>query len=367
MSFLHMNTLESFSDTYPQAREKFVTAASRTGGSVTTLRHPERGPDGGELTTDLAWFGPRDAERVLVTISATHGVEGFAGSGAQVDWLTRGEAARLPSGVSALLIHAINPYGFAWLRRVTHENVDLNRNWIDFNSPTPENLGYDELADAICPTEWSEEARSRGNQGLAEYAARRGKGALQQAISGGQYRHPAGIFYGGKTPTWSRRTQTGIYSEYLSRASKVAIIDFHTGLGPWGLGERIVTDPRASAGFDRAARWYGGGIVSPYDGTSSSAPIVGDGLTASVALLPQAEVTGMALEFGTLPLESVLEAVRADAWLHSHGTLESPQGRAIKAQIRAAFYGDAADWKGMIAGQALLACRQAVSGLSEGM
>jgi hypothetical protein len=63
----------------------------------------------------------------------------------------------------------------------------------------------------------------------------------------------------------------------------------------------------------------------------------------------------MALEFGTLPVEAVMQALRADAWLHTHGQLDSAQGRAIKAQLRAAFYGDAGDWKGMIAGQALLA------------
>jgi Protein of unknown function (DUF2817) len=361
-----MNSLDSFSATYVEARTKFIAAASRAGGTLETISHPERGPDGGALSTDVAWFGPRDAERVLVTLSATHGVEGFAGSGAQVDWLERGEAGRLAPGVAALVIHAINPYGFAWLRRVTHENVDLNRNWIDFSQPLPENRGYDELVGAICPEEWSEEGRQQAEITLASYAARHGKGAWQHAISGGQYRHPGGIFYGGQGPTWSRLTQTRIYSEYLARVAKVAIIDFHTGLGPWGLGERIVLAPRPSDGFDRAARFYGLGVVSPYDGTSSSAPIVGDGLSASIALLPHAEVTAIALEFGTLPIEDMLDAVRADAWLHARGDLQTAQGKGIKAQIRAAFYGDAPDWKGMIAGQALLACRQAIAGLSTG-
>jgi hypothetical protein len=359
-----MNSLDSFSATYVEARAKFIAAASRAGGTLETISHPERGPDGGALSTDVAWFGPGDAERVLVTLSATHGVEGFAGSGAQVDWLERGEAGRLAPGVAALVIHAINPYGFAWLRRVTHENVDLNRNWIDFSRPLPENGGYDELVGAICPEEWSEEGRRQAEITLASYAARHGKGAWQHAISGGQYRHPGGIFYGGQGPTWSRLTQTRIYSEYLARVAKVAIIDFHTGLGPWGLGERIVLAPRPSDGFDRAARFYGLGVVSPYDGTSSSAPIVGDGLSASIALLPHAQVTAIALEFGTLPIEDMLDAVRADAWLYARGDLQTPQGKAIKAQIRAAFYGDAPDWKGMIAGQALLACRQAIAGLS---
>ena len=51
------------------------------------------------------------------------------------------------------MIHGINPYGFAWLRRVTNENIDLNRNWIDFNQPLPQNPTYDELHASICPSE----------------------------------------------------------------------------------------------------------------------------------------------------------------------------------------------------------------------
>ena len=360
-----MSCLESFSATYGEAREEFRTVASRCGAQLSSFSHPERAPDGGELSTDIAWFGPRNAQRVMVTISATHGVEGFAGSGAQIDWLTRGEAARLPSGVAALLIHAINPYGFAWLRRVTHENVDLNRNWIDFTQPLPENPAYDELASAICPPQWTSEARAASGKVIMEYAARHGQPALQHAVSGGQYRHPRGLFYGGTEPTWSRRTQAEILTTCLSLARKVAIIDFHTGLGPWGLGERIATDRRGSAGFDRAARWYGNGVSSPYDGSSTSAPILGDGLAAAVELLPHAEVTGIALEFGTVPVLEVLEALRADAWLHSYGDPDSDMGRIIKAQIRNAFYGDVAEWKGMIAAQTLLACRQAVEGLRQ--
>ena len=361
-----MSCLESFSATYGEAREKFRAVASQCGGQLSSFSHPERSPEGGELSTDIAWFGPRNAERVLVTISGTHGVEGFAGSGAQIDWLTRGETARLPSGLAALLIHAINPYGFAWLRRVTHENVDLNRNWIDFTQPLPENPAYDELADAICPPQWTSEARVASGKVIMDYAVHHGQAALQHAVSGGQYRHPGGLFYGGTEPTWSRRTQTEILTTCLPLARKIAFVDFHTGLGPWGLGERIATARRGEAGFDRAARWYGLGVSSPYDGSSTSAPIVGDGLTATVGLLPHAEVTGIALEFGTVPVLEVLEALRADAWLHSHGDPDSDVGRLIKAQIRKAFYADVAEWKGMIASQALLACRQAVAGLCQG-
>ena len=358
-----MRSADSFSADYREARDKFCAAAARCAGTLDRVSHPERGPDGGELSTDVAWIGPRDAERVLVTISATHGVEGFCGSGAQVDWMNRGEAARLPDGLAALLIHAINPYGLAWLRRVTHENVDLNRNWIDFSKPPPDNPGYSELSAALCPPEWTAASFAASGEVLRAYAARLGAAELQRAISSGQYRHRDGIFYGGDAPTWSRRTQTAIFANYLDRAARVAILDFHTGLGPRGYGERIVSALAGSAPYRRAAAWYGAAITCPFDGTSTSAPIVGDGLGAAPALLPGADVTGIALEFGTVPLEETLYAVRADAWLHAHGDPAGESARALKARIRAAFYDDGDDWQGMIVGQALLAARAAIAGL----
>lgn len=359
-----MNSADSFSGSYDEARAKFLVAAEEAHGAMERLVHPERGPEGQELTTDVAWFGPKDAARVLVMISGTHGVEGYCGSGAQVDWLRRGELARVPAETAVLMIHAVNPYGFAWNRRVTHENVDLNRNWIDFSQPLPENPGYAALSDLACPTTWDEETQARTFAALLAWAQANGFPALQQALSGGQYAYPDGIFYGGTGPTWSRRTQETIIRERLSQATRVGIIDYHTGLGPWGLGEQIVPVARDSAAFARAARWFGGAVTSPSGGTSTSADISGDGVSAAPTLLPRAEVTGMALEVGTKDIVDVLLALRADAWLHAHGDVRSDVGKAIKRQMRDAFYGDADDWKGMVAGQSLIATRQVLAGLS---
>ena len=41
---------------------------------------PGGGPEGEALFTDTVWIGPEHAEKVVVLISGTHGVEGFAGS-----------------------------------------------------------------------------------------------------------------------------------------------------------------------------------------------------------------------------------------------------------------------------------------------
>jgi hypothetical protein len=248
---------------------------------------------------------------------------------------------------------------------VTEDNVDLNRNWIDFDAPLPKNVDYVTLADVVCPPSWSGEAQQQSLGSLMQFIKARGLPAYQQAISGGQYTHPAGLFFGGARPTWSRRTQTGIFRNKLAKAASIVIIDYHTGLGPWGYAEKIVPVPPDSDAFRRARAWFGASVTSPVSGTSTSADIAGDGLSAAVGLLSHAEVTCVALEYGTKPVMDVLNALRADAWLHAHGDLRSAEGRRIKQEVRDAFYGDTDDWKGMVAGQSLMACREALKGLQE--
>ena len=357
-------TPSPFSATYAQARGKFLESATAAGADLAAWTHPERGPDGGELATDAAWIGPADALSVLVLVSATHGVEGHCGSGAQVDWLRRGEAARLAPDQAVLLVHAINPYGFAWSRRVTHENVDLNRNFVDFARPLPENAGYDELAAAIAPAEWTDETRAASREAFRTYLRAHSYAALVQALSGGQYGYPDGVYYGGAGETWSRRTLTTIFQARLAQARRVGVIDYHTGLGPEGFGEPMVSASIDTPEHARALAWYGAAITSISGGNSSSAPLTGDWLDAMPALLPHAEVTGMALEYGTVEGARVMEALRADNWLHHHGEPLSPQGLSIAAETRAAFYVDTDLWRGMVLGQSLIATRQALAGLS---
>ncbi len=360
-----MSARTHFSRDYAEARGKFLDRARSLRARVASYGNDRaRGPAGEALSTDTAWLGPDDASRVLVTVSATHGAEGFCGAGVQSGSLDPAFAGELPADTALLAIHAINPYGFAWVQRVTEENVDLNRNFVTHEQALPRNDGYVELAEALCPAEWSEVARRRARDRLAEYGRRHGAALLQQAITGGQYTHADGIFYGGAAPTWARRTALRIAREHLASARKIAIIDYHTGLGPYGHGEKIIVHPPASAGLARARDWYGDAITSTALGTSKSADVVGDLLGGLEAALPGTEFTGMALEFGVRPFDETIDAVRADNWLHHHGALDSAQGRAIKAQMRATFYGDADDWKASIFEQAMDAQRRALAGLA---
>ena len=352
-----------FSVDFASARALFLAAAGSAGAQLESYAYPVPGPHGEALSTDVAWIGPANANKVFVTVSGTHGVEGFCGSGAQIDWLQRGEAARLAPGSAAMLVHAINPFGFAWRRRVTHENVDLNRNWIDFSQPLPRRSEYDSLAAALCPITWTDASRAETLPILLGYIAKHGAAAFADTVSGGQYHHPQGLFFGGAAPTAARANLQRILGERLARADHVAIIDYHSGLGPLGYGEIMTSAPAASPMCARARSWYGASVTPIGSAGSVSAALSGDWIAATPALLPHAIVTAIAIEFGTVDSATVFDALRADNWLHAHGDPHGAQAEAIKQQIRNAFYVDSDSWRGMILGQALAASRQAIAGL----
>ena len=74
----------------------------------------------------------------------------------------------------------------------------------------------------------SDAAIAESQSALEAYAERHGHTALQSAISGGQYRHPDGIFFGGHRPTWSRAVMEEVFAKRLARARRVAVVE-HEG------------------------------------------------------------------------------------------------------------------------------------------
>src|SRR6185312_2646941 len=88
---------ECFSESYAEARAKFCGAAATAGGAIKSWLNPNGlGPNGENLYLDTARFGAADANRMLVMISSTHGVEGHCGSGAEIAWLRTGGPGKLP-------------------------------------------------------------------------------------------------------------------------------------------------------------------------------------------------------------------------------------------------------------------------------
>ena len=358
-----------FATDYGDARRKFLAACRTAGAAVESHRNPAPGPDGAALYTDVARIGPKTAARVLLIISGTHGAEGFAGSAIQVGLLDPAGPLHRPANkspdVAVVFVHALNPHGFAWLRRVTEDNVDLNRNFVDHAAGDyPSTPGYDALAAALTPPAWDDATIAATGRVLQDYADAHGLLAMQAAVCGGQYGHPTGLFYGGRAPTWSRHTLERIVATELSGVRLCGSIDVHTGLGPYGYGEPIAMHAHGSAGLAQVQAWYGDTVTSPDGGTSSSPVVAGHLGTGLERAAPATRWANIALEFGTQSVDDVLQALRADTWLHHHGDVASAHGQAIKGQIRAAFYGDESAWKAKVWARGAELASRALAGLA---
>ena len=355
-----------FAESYAEARDKFSKQCRATAAvnGYEELKYEATGPSGELLLTAVAWQGDQSASKVLVLQSATHGVEGFAGSAIQIDTMQTLAQQDLPSDVAILYIHALNPYGFAWLRRVNEDGVDLNRNAIDFSQPLPHNLEYALLAESILPlqpADWEQ-----ADQILKDFRNEYGQQALELAISGGQYQFADGLFYGGSQPTQSRQYLHQIIERYqLTERAQVAVIDIHSGLGPFGYGEVICDHAPGTPGVLHARQWYGESVTEPALGSSSSVPKLGliDYLWQD--LLKQ-RVCFVTLEFGTYDIERMFEVLRQDHFLHRQPLDWNAQTtQSVKRDIRQIFYPESADWQEMVLMRGRQCVHQALNGLSE--
>ena len=355
----------AFSKSYAEARQKFLDAAQAAGLKVQSHYHPRPGRDGESLAMDVVREGPADAKDLLVISSACHGVEGYCGSGVQVSALRNApwrQAAR-EAGVAVLYIHALNPYGFSHVRRVTHENVDINRNFHDYSKPLPVNTAYREVQPLLLPEVWPPDAANVAAVG--KFIEERGMPAFQAAVSGGQHEFADGLFFGGSGPTWSNLTLRNVLREHGRSCKRMAWIDLHTGLGPSGVGERIFACADDKAALARAKAWWGQGITSIYDGSSTSAYLTGLMWMSAYDECPQAEYTGIAMEYGTQPMDKVMHALRGDHWLALHPEAPAALRQQIKQDLMDAFYVDTDEWRQQIVDQAMDAMHQAVAGLAD--
>lgn len=344
--------LSSFSESYAEAREKFLEGCMLRSLSIEHHIHPLIGRDGEQLAIDVARIGSMDATDLLVVSSGCHGIEGFCGSAIQIDRLNDDAwfSACQREDLAVLFIHAVNPYGFSWERRVTHENIDLNRNFIDFSKPISPSYSYEAVAHLLLPERCPPTMYSY--IGLLGFALRHGIKALQSAISSGQHHDPRGLFFGGTEPSWSNNQLRQILRQHGRQCQRIGWIDVHSGLGPSGFGERIYKGQQRPEDIARAREWWGEKVTNSVEGNSASTNLNGTLDQAVMSECAQAQYNGLTLEFGTLPGLKVLNALRAEQWLENRPFTDDSTRRRIKKLFRAAFYVETDIWKRQVLGQA---------------
>ncbi|WP_413786062.1 DUF2817 domain-containing protein [Agrobacterium sp. rho-13.3] len=348
----HIRQPELYSVDYSVLRQRFLAAARRANATLFEYEHPLHGPGGEPLFTDVAYIGERDASKMLVILSGTHGVEGQFGSACQAEWLAANTPLQLPANTAVLLIHLINPWGTAWSRRVNEDNVDLNRNFIDWEGTVPHNENYASLHDAFVWKEWDGPDRDRADQKLSEAKQTAGGDAgIAAVVEAGQYNCPDGMFYGGSGPTWSNRTLNDILSRFARDASDVIVFDLHTGAGPYGYPALLSVAQENHDGLTWGKNTFGPALSVVMTGdkattdTGIAATATGYVSAAVRKALPSSRVLPLVIECGTLESSVVMEAVRADNWLHLFGSLETPLGQKIKTTLKRAFIPDDPEWQ----------------------
>ncbi len=370
-----MSLNDYFSEHYAQARSRFIQSskalctqwlASSTKAQLHAYEHPtHKGAQGETLAMDVLSITPEGANKVLMITSAMHGLEGFCGSGCQIALLNDQEllARFIELKTSLVFVHAVNPFGFSHLRRVNEDNIDLNRNFINFAEPLVRNDLYGEIHSLMVPEQWPPSPAIRA--AVEAYIAKNGQKALQSAVTMGQSSHPDGLFFSGKEQAWSNATLRQVMRENIAPHAIATWIDIHTGLGPSGYGEKICGGQNDDDELNRARQCWGADVVSPYNGESSSAAIRGPGTSAIPQECPNTVVSAMALEFGTVPVLAVLQNLRADQWLVNQQakgqTIPTEQAQNIKKHLRDAFYVDTDIWRGAVAAQTRVSVVQALT------
>ena len=339
---------------YSAQRERFLAAARAAKAHLSEYRHPLRGPFDEALFTDVAVIGDPSASRVLVALSGTHGVEGYYGSNCQASWLQELAGRELPRDVAVVMIHLINPWGTAWMRRVNEDNIDLNRNYLDFAQPAPVNRGYETLHEIYACSQLRGSQRERADALLAERLRAEGWSALMSIVEAGQYAHPDGLFYGGQAPSWSNQTLHRIMQQHLAQARTVMCFDLHTGAGDYGHPMLLAIAQAAYPALDDAQAVYGPWLHTLLTGSDSQSDTgvaaTATGYTSQALLnaLPDQHLMQFVIECGTYPGEQIHRHLRDDHWLHLHGDPCDRVGRQIKLDLLEQFFPADSDWQALV-------------------
>ena len=341
-----MNALDLFSPSYEVARQRFCDAATAAGATVEQHR-VDTGEAGADLTIDVATVGAAKPGWAVIVSSGVHGVEGFFGSAVQLAWLSRQAAGEHPPDDGAVvLVHAVNPYGFARLRRTNENNVDLNRNYLDADdgyAGAP--AGYEALDPFLNPTSPPSPLEPFRLKALW-YIRRHGLPALKNAVAGGQYRFPRGLFFGGHGPAASTRVMRQHLAGWLGGAPRAVHVDLHSGLGSYGQYRLLLEESAASPNVDWYHDTFGAELVEPHanaGGTSYAA-------SGTLGGWAMTHLTGIRYrfvnaEFGTYPIVRVLGALRAENRAHYFDRPGTRAHQRAKAELLECFCPHSDRWR----------------------
>lgn len=352
-----------FSATYAEARHRFVQAALAAG--ATHRAYAVGDPSDAPLTIDVAIRGAPTAPALVVS-SGLHGVEGFWGSAVQLALLQQLAGAHEPRELRYVLLHAINPFGFAQLRRVNEHNVDLNRNFLvndERYAGAP--AGYAAL-DALLNPPTAPKRLEPFRLKALRHILRLGLPALKDAVAGGQYEFPRGLFYGGQAPSASMRIVHDQCDGWIAASRSIVHIDLHTGLGAFATPALLLNTTPAAADYAWYAQTFDTAHIEPVAQSHGTAYRV-SGMFGQWMQhrFDDRAYRFIGAEFGTYGVLRVLAALRAENRAHHYCAAGDAAYKRAKQALRECFCPASPAWRSRTVAAALRIVDQAAQALAQ--
>jgi hypothetical protein len=348
--------ISCFSKNYSDGMQRFRQAGAMSEADMETRIHPHSlTPDGQPLEQDIAWFGAKDAPKVLLVSAGTHGLEAFAGSAAMIHWMQSGHWRELPPDTAVCMVHTVNPFGWAHLSRFNENFVDVNRNFIDHSESYPPNPLYEEILALFETDSVSDDELVRGWFRFRDYLVNHNDPALViQCATGGQYQDPTGPSFGGHQYEWSTLSLIDLIDARLTQARTVVHIDWHTGLGRFGQPAFVIGAHPDSPAFALACTVWGRDALTPDDlfeanaGTPEYRGLIHSGLIEHLER-SGVRATGTVIEFGTYANPTMNAALFIDRWLRQQcDSPDSETARSARQTILERFNPSAIEWRSAV-------------------
>ena len=360
-----MDATQMFSNDYVTARERFRQAASTVGWQSETHAIGPLGPNGEELAVDVALTPSDKFDRCLVLSSGLHGVEGFLGSAIQLALLSQwGDHPETLPRIRLVFLHALNPYGFAWLRRSDEKNIDPNRNFpangFGHQGSPP---GYAELDTLLNPKRPPSRWDAFFLRALAAIA-RHGMPAFKQAAAAGQYDYPQGLFYGGSEPSGTNEIVSEHLDRWLDGCCRIVHLDIHTGLGKWASPTLLVDSPLEGGHREWLEDWFGKHSYNECDSRGVAYAAQGTLGQSCVSLAPERHYLFAGVEFGTYSPLKVLSGMRAENQAHHWGKPGDSSTVRVKERLKELFCPHSDNWRQLVLNRGLQLVYRAISGLT---
>lgn len=332
-----------FSKSYSQARKLYLKKAKQQQAQLFSITHPMLGQEGEELAMDVAQLGTGDS--AIVTVSATHGVEGFYGSAVQSALMDK-QFHKMATGVKMIHVHSLNPWGFSHLRRANENNIDVNRNFWT-KPPTEFNAAYKKIEEWANPKGLSKKILSKSNSSIETFLKKRSHDELKVALFGGQTAFRDGQLYAGHGWSWSRLALEKVMRSIMPCTDKLFFVDLHTGLGPSGFPDLLCTYPAKSWQQKRIQNIFGSLANMDEKNVATGQKVANetnsavDAWSLDYTSLKSISIT---LECGTVAIDEMLSALRLEQALYVHGGSQR-QYRDIKQKLKDAFYVQTNKWE----------------------